>query len=363
MDEFIKMDHGSGGVKTGELIDEIIRPAFSNPALNALGDGAILDISGFGLKSGVFGNNFSEGKFNGDALSSSLACGNIAFSTDSFVIDPLFFPGGNIGKLAVCGTANDIAMCGARPLWMSLSLIMEEGLPIESLKQIIESISVQAAELGVQIVTGDTKVVERGKGDGIYINTAGIGVLEYAGLTPDAIEAGDRIIVSGPIGDHGTAIMIAREDLGIESGLKSDCMALYPLAKAAWEAGNGGVHCLRDATRGGVVTTLNEFTEGRSYGIQLNEADLPVRPEVKAACSMLGLDPLYCANEGRMLCAVKAENADAVLKAIKACPGGEGAAIIGRAADEYAGRVVLKNHLGANRILTKLTGAQLPRIC
>ena len=334
MDGFITMDHGSGGVKTSELIDTLLRPAFANPALDALGDGAILP---------------------------AMPGEKLAFSTDSFVVQPIFFPGGDIGKLAVCGTVNDLAMCGAQPLWLSLSAILEEGLPISTLERVVASIAKTAREAGVAIVTGDTKVVERGHGDGIYLNTAGVGVVRCPGLSPDAIRPGDKVLVTGPVGDHGAAVMLARSGLGIEADFISDCMPLHRLARAAWEA--GGVRCLRDATRGGVATTLNEFTEGRGFGVQLFEQAVPVRPQVRAACELLGLDPLYCANEGRMLAVVSPERADDVLAALRAQAGGEGAAVIGEVTERFPGRVTLQNSYGANRILTKLTGAQLPRIC
>ena len=335
MDEFITMDHGSGGVKTSELIDTIFKPAFANPTLDALGDGAVVPSPG----------------------------GRLAFSTDSFVVQPIFFPGGDIGKLAVCGTVNDLAMCGAEPKWLSLSMILEEGLPVNALRRVVASIAKTAEAAGVQIVTGDTKVVERGHGDGMYLNTAGVGVVRCEGLTPDAIREGDKVIVTGPVGDHGAAVMLARSDLGIEADFVSDCMPLHALAKAAWTAADGGLRVLRDATRGGVATTLCEFAEGRGFSITLREQAVPVRPQVRAACELLGLDPLYCANEGRMLAVVSPDKADKVLNALCATDGGEGAAIIGEVNTRWPGRVTLENEYGANRILTKLTGAQLPRIC
>ena len=335
MDEFITMDHGSGGVKTSELIDGIMKPAFANPALDVLGDGALLQSPG----------------------------GRLAFSTDSFVVQPIFFPGGDIGKLAVCGTVNDLAMCGAEPKWLSLSMILEEGLPMDTLRRVVASIAKTAKAAGVEIVTGDTKVVERGHGDGIYLNTAGVGVVRCEGLSPDAIREGDKVLVTGPVGDHGAAVMLARSDLGIESDFASDCMPLHELAKAAWTAAEGGLRVLRDATRGGVATTLCEFAEGRNFSITLLEKDVPVRPQVAAACELLGLDPLYCANEGRMLAVAAPDKADAVLGALRALPGGEGAAVIGEVNAKWPGRVTIQNAYGANRILTKLTGAQLPRIC
>ena len=333
--EQIMMDHGSGGVKTSELIDKILRPAFANTTLDALGDGAVLPA----------------------------IPGKMAFSTDSFVVQPIEFPGGDIGKLSVCGTVNDVAMCGAVPRYISFSLILEEGFSIETLKKVVKSAAETAKKAGVQIVTGDTKVVERGHGDGIYINTAGIGEIVHPGLTPDAIRPGDAVLVTGPIGDHGTAVMLSRNELGLEASVESDCMPLHELARAAWETAPEGVRCLRDATRGGVATTLNEFAEGRDFGICLKKKDLPIRPAVFGACELLGLDPLYCACEGRMLCVVAAEDAEAVLEAFHQLPGGEEAARIGEITSQYPGHVVLQNELGANRILTKLTGAQLPRIC
>lgn len=331
--QVVTLDYGSGGTKTSQLVDQLLKPAFANPALDALGDGALLP---------------SPGK-------------QLAFSTDSFVVQPLFFPGGDIGKLAVCGTVNDLAMCGAKPLYLSLGMIIEEGFPFSDLEKIVESIARTAEKVGVQVVTGDTKVVEKGHGDGLYLNTAGIGVVEMPGLTPDTIQPGDRVLVTGPVGDHGTAVMVARNELGLEGDLISDCMPLDRLAAAAWSV--GGVRCLRDATRGGVATTLNEFCEGRCFGIQLMEEQIPVRPSVDAACQLLGLDPLYCANEGRMLCIAAPQQAEQILAALRAVPGGENAAIIGTVTAENVGLVTLQNSWGSNRILAKLSGAQLPRIC
>ncbi|MDD4850635.1 MAG: hydrogenase expression/formation protein HypE [Gemmiger sp.] len=339
-DEFVTLDYGSGGQKTAALIDELLRPALADPLLDALGDGAILPPD---------------------------AGGSLAFSTDSFVVNPLFFPGGDIGKLAVCGTVNDLAMCGAVPQYLSLALILEEGLPFATLRKIIASLAETARAVGVRVVTGDTKVVERGRGDGVYINTAGVGRVRWPGLTPNAIRPGDKLLVSGPVGDHGTAVMLARNELGVQAGLQrgemllSDCAPLHQLADAACRA--GGVRVLRDATRGGLATTLNEFAEGHTFGICLTESAIPIRPAVAAACELLGLDPLYCANEGRMICAAAPNTADAVLAALRATPGGEGAAIIGEVNTTYPGRVTLRNAYGANRILSKLAGAQLPRIC
>lgn len=330
--DIVTLDHGSGGKKTSQLIEELLVPAFSNDALSQLGDGAVLNLNG-----------------------------PLVFSTDSFVVDPIFFPGGNIGKLSVCGTVNDLAMCGGQPRYLSLSFLLEEGFPLKELKTIVSSIAETAKKAGVQIVTGDTKVVERGKGDGIYINTSGIGCLVYPGLTPDAIEPGDAVILSGTMGDHGAAIMMARNGLLEGSSLQSDCQPLWPLAKAALDC--GGIRVLRDPTRGGVATTLNEFTENRPISIELEEDSLPVKGAVQAACDLLGLDPLYCANEGKLLAVCAPDKADDVLNALRNTPGGEDAAVIGRVTDRYPGKVILNTFLGGGRVLSKLTGAQLPRIC
>lgn len=332
MDEIITLDYGSGGKKTSRLIENIIVPAFSNPALNALGDGAVLP-----------------------------GAGEIAFSTDSFVVDPIFFPGGDIGKLSVCGTVNDLAMCGAEPKYLSCAFIIEEGLESEELKKIVESIRDAARSAGVQIVTGDTKVVERGRGDKIYINTAGIGVMKYPGLSPKNIRPGDKVIVSGTVGDHGTAVMLARNGM-MQGELKSDCAALNGLADAILSLG-AQVRVLRDPTRGGVATTLNEFTEGTALSIELEEEQIPVRPQVRAACDMLGLEPLYCANEGKLLAVVAPEDTERVLARMRELPEGADAAVIGTVSDRHPGRVVMKTAFGGTRILQKLAGAQLPRIC
>ena len=330
MDDIITLDYGSGGKKTAALIDEIIIPELGNNALNALGDGAILD-------------------------------GQLAFSTDSFVVDPLFFPGGDIGKLCVCGTVNDLAMCGAEPKYLSLALIIEEGLPTESLRRIVASIKAAAEAAGVAVVTGDTKVVERGRGDGVYITTSGIGVVRHPGLGPERMRPGDAVLISGTAGDHGAAVMLARDGL-MEGEIRSDCAALNGLVRAVLESG-AEVRVLRDPTRGGVATTLCEFAESAALGIELDEAAIPVRRDVSAACALLGLDPLYCANEGKMLAVVAAEDAERALGAMQGVREGENAAIIGRVISERPGKVVLRTAMGGSRILQKLAGAQLPRIC
>ena len=330
MDDIITLDYGSGGKKTATLIDEIIIPELGNNTLNSLGDGAILD-------------------------------GQLAFSTDSFVVSPLFFPGGDIGKLCVCGTVNDLAMCGAEPKYLSLALIIEEGLPTESLRRIVASIKAAAESAGVAVVTGDTKVVERGRGDGVYITTSGIGVVRYPGLGPERMRPGDAVLISGTAGDHGAAVMLARDGL-MEGEIRSDCAALNGLARAVLESG-ADVKVMRDPTRGGVATTLCEFAESAKLGIELDEAAIPVRGDVSAACELLGLDPLYCANEGKMLAVVAAEDAERALGAMQGVREGENAAIIGRVISDRPGKVVLRTAMGGGRILQKLAGAQLPRIC
>ena len=332
MEEIITLDYGSGGKKTSRLIEELLVPAFQNPALSALGDGAVLP-----------------------------GAEQLVFSTDSFVVSPLFFPGGDIGKLSVCGTVNDLAVCGAEPKYLSLSFIIEEGLPMETLRKVVASIRAQAEKAGVQIVTGDTKVVEKGRGDGLYINTAGIGFLKYPGLGPEKLRAGDRVLVSGTVGDHGTAVMLSRSGM-MQGELASDCAALNGLTEAILSTG-AAVRVLRDPTRGGVATTLNEFIEGSALGIELAEEAIPVRPQVQAACGMLGLEPLYCANEGKLLAVVAAEDAERVLKAMRETEAGRDAADIGFVTAEHPGKLVMRTAPGGRRILQKLTGAQLPRIC
>ena len=332
MEEIITLDYGSGGKKTSRLIEELLVPAFQNPALAALGDGAILP-----------------------------GAEQLVFSTDSFVVDPLFFPGGDIGKLSVCGTVNDLSVCGAEPKYLSLSFIIEEGLPMETLRQVVASIRAQAEKAGVQIVTGDTKVVEKGRGDGLYINTAGIGFLKYPGLGPEKLREGDRVLASGTVGDHGTAVMLARSGM-MQGEIASDCAALGGLCDAILSTG-ARVRVLRDPTRGGVATTLNEFIEGTALGIELEEEKIPVRPQVRAACDMLGLEPLYCANEGKLLAVVAAEDAEQVLAAMRQTDAGKDAAEIGTVTAARPGKLVMRTIPGGRRILQKLAGAQLPRIC
>ena len=332
MEEIITLDYGSGGKKTSRLIEKMIVPALSNPALAALGDGAVIE--GFP---------------------------KLAFSTDSFVVDPIFFPGGDIGKLSVCGTVNDLAMCGAEPKYLSCSFIIEEGMALSDLEKIVESIRLQCEKSGVQVVTGDTKVVEKGRGDKIYINTAGIGFVKYPGLDPKNIQPGDAVIVSGTVGDHGTAVMLSRSGMA-QVELKSDCAALNGLCEKILDTG-AKVRVLRDPTRGGLATTLNEFVENTELSIEIEEKLIPVKPQVQAACDMLGLDPLYCANEGKLICVVAAEDADKVIAAMHETEEGRDAAVIGSVSDKYPGKLVMQTGFGGRRVLQKLTGAQLPRIC
>lgn len=338
MDEIITLDYGSGGKKTSGLIDNIILPALNNPALAELGDGAVIG-----------------------------GAPEIVFSTDSFVIDPVFFPGGDIGKLAVCGTVNDVAMCGGIPKYLSCSFIIEEGFSREALERIVASMAKAAARTGIQVVTGDTKVVEKGRGDKIFINTSGIGFLKYPGLSPKKIRPGDVVVVSGTVGDHGTAVMLSRSGL-LQSELKSDCddlsrLADLVLSSAGSADGTGTVRVLRDPTRGGVATTLNEFIENTGLCIELDERSIPIRREVVAACEVLGLDPLYCANEGKMICICAPDMAEKIVDTMHSTEEGKNAAMIGTVSERYPGSVVMKTASGGSRILRKLTGAQLPRIC
>lgn len=336
MDDKITLDYGSGGLKTSELIESILLPAFDNAALSQLGDGAVLP-----------------------------GAEELLFSTDSFVVSPWKFPGGDIGKLSVCGTVNDLCMAGGTPEYLSLSFILEEGFSFRDLRSITASIAEEAKKCGVIIATGDTKVVESGKGDGIYINTAGIGFRKAALPGREAIRPGDAVLVSGSLGCHGAAVMMARSGLLLEnSPLVSDCQPLHRISAAALDAaGSGSIRILRDPTRGGAATTLNEFTEGMPFSIELDETSLPIEPAVAAACDMLGLDPLYCACEGRMLAVCAPDAAEDILAAIRNTPGGEHAVQIGTVTEDMPGKVLLKTSIGGKRILSKLTGLQLPRIC
>lgn len=340
----IVLGHGSGGKLTAELIDRIFLPAFANPVLDKLDDQAVVTVGG----------------------------ARLAFTTDSFVVTPIFFPGGDIGRLAVNGTVNDLAMSGARPLYLSAAFILEEGLAVEDLRRVVESMRAAAAEAGVQFVTGDTKVVNRGKGDQIFITTTGIGVIEGGlNISADRARPGDRIILSGYIGDHGMAIMSQRENLEFEGAIESDCASLNGLvatmlATPSNKAGNGAVdfiHCLRDPTRGGAATTLNEIAKRAGVGMLLREHSIPVRETVKGACEVLGLDPLYVANEGKLLAIVVPEMAEDVLRQMRQHELGRDAAMIGEVVAEHPGMVLMKTGVGGTRVLDVMFGEQLPRIC
>jgi len=332
----IVMGHGGGGKLGNELVEHLFLPAFRNRALDDLGDAAVLELSG----------------------------GRVAMSTDSFVVQPLFFPGGSIGELAVNGTVNDLAVSGAVPRWLSASFILEEGFALAQLAAIVDAMAKAAATAGVQIVTGDTKVVERGHGDGCYINTAGVGVLrEGIQVGPARAQAGDAVLVSGTIGDHGMAIMSVREGLEFESPIRSDCAALNGMIAAVLDAAGGAVHAMRDPTRGGLASTLNEIARASGVGVAIDEARLPVRPEVQSACELLGLDPVYVANEGKAVFFVAPEMADAVLDVLRGHPLGREAARIGQATAEHKGMLVARTALGANRVIPLQIGEQLPRIC
>jgi hydrogenase expression/formation protein HypE len=347
-DDRIVLAHGGGGRLTHQLIEKMFIPAFSNDALEQRHDGAVLALNG----------------------------SRFAFTTDSFVVRPLIFPGGNIGDLAVNGTVNDLAMCGARPLYLSAGFILEEGLEMETLRTVVNSMHCAAASAGVQLVTGDTKVVDKGKGDGIFINTSGIGMIEefpclasvarpgnsVRMIGPAAVEAGDVVIVSGDLGRHGIAILSMREGLEFESPILSDCANLWPSVEALLSAGIE-VHCLRDLTRGGLATTLNEIASDRNVCIKLEEALIPVDEVVQGACEILGLDPLYVANEGRFAVFVPAAQAKDALEILKKVPVSQGSVRVGAVEPSPGRMVVLQSRIGGNRVVDMLSGEQLPRIC
>ncbi len=335
MNETILLAHGAGGTLSHELVEEVFVKAFDNRHLASLEDSAVLDI----------------------------ACGKIAFTTDSFVVTPIFFPGGDIGKLAVCGTVNDLAVSGAIPRYLSLGLVIEEGLPMADLITIVNSIARTAADAGVQIVTGDTKVVQRGAADGIFINTTGIGIFGHlAPRSVTQVKAGDKVLINGHVGDHGIAVLSKREGLGFETTLESDCAPLSGLI-ADLLAVCPGVRCMRDPTRGGVASTLNEIAGQTGFAIALDEAAIPVQGPVAGACEMLGFDPLYVANEGKVLVVVDPDEVATALAAMRAHPLGRFAAEIGSVMPGPAGRVTVTTPYGATRILDMLTGDLLPRIC
>src|SRR6266700_1163129 len=337
-DDKITLSHGSGGKATHNLIEGVFAPAFSNPLLDAMDDAA------------TFGINGSEQR--------------MAFTTDTYVVSPLFFPGGDIEKLAVHGTINDLAMAGAQPLYLSAGFILEEGFPITDLRRIVASMAAAAAGAGVAIVTGDTKVVQHGKADGLFINTAGVGVLRVDWqLGQTQLQPGDKVLLSGPVGNHGIAIMLAREALDIETEVESDTAPLHTMVADILEAAGESVHCLKDPTRGGVATSLNEMALGSEVSIALDEHAIPVHPEVRGACEILGLDPLTIANEGKLLAIVAPDKAEIALEAMRAHPLGREAAIIGTVQAEPAGLVFLRTDIGGMRVLDMLVGDPLPRIC
>lgn len=331
----VVLPHGSGGKLSQQLIQKMILPQFKNDLLQPLHDGAIFPI--------------------GDT--------RLAFSTDSFVVSPLFFPGGDIGDLAINGTVNDLAMCGARPLYLSAAFIIEEGLPMDDLWRVIQSMRRAADRAGVALVTGDTKVVDRGKGDKLFVNTSGIGlVYEGVHIQPARAAVGDKIIVSGQIAVHGIAIMSVREGLEFETEIASDTAPLNGLTEKIFSASRD-IHVLRDPTRGGVTSALSEIAEAANVGIRLEESRIPISEEVKGACEILGLDPLYVANEGKLLAIVPAKDADRVLSAMRAHPLGKEAAIIGEVVPDHPRFVTMKTRIGGTRVVDMLSGEQLPRIC
>lgn len=339
-DSHITLAHGSGGKAMRDLIDDIFVGSFDNPMLATLEDQARI------------------------SLASLMALGDrLAFTTDSYVIDPIFFPGGNIGDLAVNGTVNDLAVSGAKPLYLSCAMIIEEGLSVKTLRQIAQSMKAAADVAGVQIVTGDTKVVERGSVDKLFINTTGVGVIrEDISISAYNLQAGDAVLFNGYLGDHGAAITIARGELALDTTIASDCQPLNSLVETI-VAICPEIRAMRDATRGGVATILNEFALNSEVGIRIRESSLPVREEVKGVCELLGLDPLYLANEGKLVVIVPQSKAEAVLAAMQAHPAGENACIIGEVIDSTPGLVLMETIFGTERIVDMLVGDQLPRIC
>jgi hydrogenase expression/formation protein HypE len=332
----VLLAHGGGGRLTHMLIERMFVQAFGNPTLDALTDGALLNVDS----------------------------ARLAFTTDSFVISPLFFPGGNIGSLAVHGTINDLAMCGAQPVALSVGMILEEGFPMQDLWQVVQAMQQAAQAVGVPIVTGDTKVVDRGKGDGVFINTTGLGrVPAGIELAPTRARPGDVILLNGAIAEHGIAIMSLREGLEFETTLQSDSAPLHDLSARLLDIMKERAHVLRDPTRGGLASTLNEIAAQAGVGIRLDEVAIPLSEEVRGACEILGLDPLYVANEGKMLAIVAPEAADEALAAMRAHPLGTEAAVIGEVVEEHPGKVFLRSRIGGMRVVDMLSGEQLPRIC
>jgi hydrogenase expression/formation protein HypE len=331
----ILLDHGSGGKISHNLTTDLLLPVFDNPILAQLNDGAIFELEGM----------------------------RFAFSTDSYTVDPIFFPGGNIGDLSINGTVNDVAMCGGDPLYLSVGLIIEEGFSMTDLEKIISEMGKAAETAGVTVVTGDTKVVPKGAVDKIFINTSGIGLIPpNVDIASHHAKPGDQIILSGTIADHGITILTRREGFSFETSITSDTAPLNHMVKQMLTAGQG-IHVLRDPTRGGVGTALNEIADKSKMGIKIYEENIPTKKEVAAACELLGFDPLYLANEGKLLAFVSAQDTDAVLAAIKTNPYGKDAAVIGEVVEDHIGKVVLETRIGGMRIVDMLAGEQLPRIC
>ncbi len=331
----VLLAHGGGGKLTHQLIEQVFLPAFGNPMLETRHDGAVVQFDGR----------------------------RFAFTTDSYVVRPLFFPGGDIGALAVNGTVNDLAMCGARPLYLSAGFILEEGLPMETLRRVVQSMKRAAESAGVELVTGDTKVVDRGKGDGVYVNTAGIGILDHkADVTPARVKPGDAVVLSADIGRHGMAIMAVREGLEFESTIESDCAALSAPVMALLEAGIE-VHCMRDLTRGGLASALVEIAEAARLHVHVEEDSVPVREDVRGACEILGFDPMYVANEGCFVCFVAPGDATRAIALLRNDPLCRQACRIGRVTDDSQGLVTMKSRIGTSRVVDMLSGEQLPRIC
>lgn len=344
----VQLAHGGGGRLSQKLIEGMFVPAFDNPALAALGDGALLPFAE--LAAGVGASDLNGGR--------------LAISTDSFVVRPLFFPGGDIGSLAVHGTVNDVSMCGARPLAITAGFILEEGFSMEELWRVVSSMRQAAADAGVSVVTGDTKVVDRGKGDGVYINTTGVGVVP-AGVEvgPARARPGDVVVINGPIAEHGIAIMSVREGLEFETAVESDSAALHRLVGDLLDGLGPAVHVLRDPTRGGLASALNEIAGQAGVGVRLDERSLPLAEQVRGACEILGFDPLYVANEGKCLAIVERDRAEEAVAIMERHPEGRGATVIGEVVEEHPGTVVLRSGIGGERVVDMLSGEQLPRIC
>ena len=335
-DTQITMAHGAGGKATQTLIEGLLVPAFASPALNVLADAGIVTMDG----------------------------ATIAMTTDSFVVRPLRFPGGSIGDLAVNGTVNDLAMAGARPIALALALILEEGLSAEVLRAEVDAVAAAARVAGVSIIAGDTKVVERGHADQMYIATTGLGLVDpRATLSPDALRPGDRILLSGPVGDHGMAIMLARGEFELDAEIESDTRSLWPAVDALLDAAGPSLRCLRDATRGGVASVLNELARASNVAMLVREADVPIHPAVAGATEILGIDPMHVANEGKLIAIVAPEEAEAALEALRATPGCEEAVDIGECRTEPGGMVLVDTAFGGRRVMDQLVGDPLPRIC